>query len=206
MVKSSGITEKIIFTFFIFVVVFAACSRKYEKCFEHIVFQQGDLVFRRGIGVKSRAVLHVDSLGIYSHVGIVVLKDSVFQVVHITPGERERGENVDKIKIETVSEFWRSDRAKYGAVYRLENNSFGEKAAQEALRLLQKEILFDHDYQLNDTTEMYCTELVWYAYMQAGKDISFGKRSVLNVPLYAGTYIFPSDIYTNREFILIFNF
>ena len=194
------------FAVIIFIVAFSACSQKNENLFETIAFQEGDLVFRKGIGVKSQTVLHVDSLGVYSHIGIVVWQDSIFQIVHITPGERKKDETADKIKMEPISEFWRKDRAEHGAVYRLEDNSLSEKAAQQALRLLQKGILFDHDYQLNDTTEMYCTELVWYAYEQAGKDISFGKRSVLNVPLYAGTYLFPSDIYTNSEFILIYKF
>jgi len=207
MTNNNEITRKFTPVILVFTVILAACSQKCEEPFENIAFQQGDLVFRKGTGVKSRAVLHADSLGIYSHIGIVVLKDSVFQIVHITPGERENDEKFDKIKIEPVSEFWRKDRAKHGAIYRLEeDNSFGEEAAQQALRLLNKGILFDHDYRLCDTTEMYCTELVWYAYTQAGKDISFGKRSVLNVPLYSGTYIFPSDIYTNNEFILIYRF
>ncbi len=194
------------FIIVIFAVSLVSCSQKQENSFENIAFQQGDVIFRKGIGTKSQAVLHADSLGIYSHVGIVVWQDSAFRVVHITPGERAKNETADKIKIETIGDFWRSDRAEYGAVYRLKDNSAGEKAAQQALRLLQKEILFDHNYQLSDTTEMYCSELVWYAYQQAGTDISFGKRSVLNIPLYAGTYIFPSDIYKNDEFVLIYQF
>ena len=194
------------FIILIFVLLAVACSQKPENPFENIALEQGDLVFRKGIGLKSQAVLHADSIGVYSHIGIVVLKDSAFQIVHITPGERAEKETVDKIKMESINDFWRKDRAEHGAVYRLKENSLGEMAAQQALRLLQKGILFDHDYQLCDTTEMYCTELVWYAYTQAGIDISFGKRSVLNVPLYAGTYIFPSDIYTNSEFILVYKF
>ena len=194
------------FHFVIIIFIFTSCSQKQEKSFEDIEFQQGDLIFRKGTGIKSRIVLQLDSLGMYSHTGIVVFKDEIFQVVHITPDEREKGETIDKIKIEQISEFWRSDRAEHGAVYRLKDNSLGEKAAQQALRLLQKGILFDHNYQLSDTTEMYCTELVWYAYQQAGKDISNGKRSILNVPMYAGTYIFPSDICSNSEFILIYKF
>ena len=186
--------------------ILTACSQKHKNSFENIAFKQGDLVFRKGAGAKSQAVLHADSLGIYSHIGIVVMKDSAFQVVHITPGERNDGEKVDRIKIEPISEFWRDDRAIHGAVYRLKENSPSEKAAEQALRLLKKGVLFDHDYQLCDTTEMYCTEFVWYSYSKAGLDISFGRRSVLNVPLYSGTYIFPSDIYTNSEFILIFSF
>jgi hypothetical protein len=190
----------------ILVLIFVSCSQRSENSFDEITFQQGDLMFRKGTGTKSRAVLYADSLGVYSHVGIVVFTDSVFQVVHITPGERESGETFDKIKIEPINAFWRKDRARHGAIYRLRDNSLGEKAAQHALRLLEKEVLFDHKYQLEDSTQMYCTELVWYCYLQAGTDISFGKRSKVNAPMYSGTYIFPSDIYDNEEFVLIYKF
>jgi len=193
------------FRFIIIVFIFVSCAQKQAKYDENIEFQQGDLIFRKGMGVKSQAVLYADSLGAYSHAGLVVFKDSIFQVIHITPDEREKGEEADKIKIEPISVFWRGDRAEHGAVYRLKDSSLCEAAVLQALRLLQKEVLFDHNYQLSDTTEMYCTEFVWYAYQQAGKDISNGKRSIL-YGFYGGTYIFPSDIYSNKEFILIYKF
>ncbi|MDR0619459.1 MAG: hypothetical protein LBG17_06135 [Bacteroidales bacterium] len=192
----------------IFVCV-CCCTCKQEDCLERqIKFEQGDIIFRRGYGLKSRAILNVDTSSAYSHCGIVVLTEDKgsASVIHITPGERNKDENVDKIKIESIADFWRNDKAKHGAVYRLKNNRWGENAAQEAFRLLEKCILFDHDYQLQDTCTMYCTELVYQAYLKAGKDITFGKRSVLNVPMYSGTYIFPSDIYTNDDFMVIFSF
>lgn len=196
------------FRFFVLVFSFLllACGQKSECSFENIDFREGDLIFRKGTGTKSRAVIYADSLSIYSHVGIVVLRDSAFQVVHITPGERENGETEDRIKAEPVTDFWRKNRASHGAVYRLENDSWSKKASEQALRLLQKSVLFDHNYTLNDTTEMYCTEFVHYVYEKAGKDISFGRRSEFNIPKYTGSYILPSDIYANDAFILVYKF
>jgi len=189
----------------IVLLALTACSMRNEKRdFKSLVFAEGDLVFRRGFGTKSEAVLYADASGIYSHTGIVVRLDSVFRIVHITPGE----EPGDMIKADLPEEFWASGKAEYGALYRLKNASpYAAEAAQQALRLLRKGIMFDHDYQLNDSTKMYCTEMVWYAYLLAGKDVTSGKRSVLeNVPMYSGTYIFPSDIYSNDEFTLIYKF
>jgi len=182
-----------------------ACSGQNKKRdFKSVIFAEGDLAFRRGSGTKSRAVLYADSSGIYSHVGIVVREDSVFKIVHITPGEQPK----DMIKSELPEEFWACSKAEHGALYRLKDASpYAAEAAQQALRLLHKEIMFDHDYQLDDSTKMYCTELVWYVYMLAGKDITFGERSeIVNFPMYSGIYIFPSDIYSNKEFSLIYNF
>jgi hypothetical protein len=170
--------------------------------------EEGDLVFRRGIGVKSRAVLSADTAGIYSHSGIVVKLDSGCRIIHITPGEREEGEKEDRIKVESPETFFAADRAEHGAVYRMKDaENYTAEAARHAKRLLEKGVLFDHDYVLEDTTQLYCTELIWYVYQLAGKDITNGKRSELNnFPLFSGVYIFPSNLYNNKEFKLIYKF
>jgi hypothetical protein len=185
------------------------CShRKTATDFSPIPLEEGDLVFRRGIGVKSRAVLSADTVGIYSHSGIVVRQDLGYRIIHITPGERENGEKEDRIKMETPETFFAADRAEHGAVYRMKDaRNYTTEAASHAKRLLEKGVLFDHDYVLEDTTQLYCTELIWYVYLLAGKDITDGKRSELNnFPLFSGVYIFPSDLYNNDEFKLIYKF
>ena len=182
------------------------CERAETNRFASVKLEEGDLVFRRGTGAKSRAVMQADSLGIYSHVGIAVRRDESFGVIHVTPGERQKGDTVDKVKMESLDEFWSTARAVHGAVYRLKDSKTGAMASSQALRLLDKGILFDHDYLLNDTTQMYCTELVWCAYSLAGVDISSGRRSRINMPVFGGMYIFPSDIYLNPQFELVFSF
>jgi hypothetical protein len=192
------------------IVLFAACSRKDTAAVDvsGIDFAEGDLVFRRGLSAKSHAVLTADPEGIYSHSGIVVKQDSSFMIVHLTPGEREKDETEDRIKMETPEQFFAADRSEHGAVYRLRDSlTVLSTAAQQAVRLWHKGVLFDHDYELNDSTKMYCTELVWYVYLLAGKDVTDGRRSeVANVPMFSGVYIFPSDIYRNEEFSVIYKF
>ncbi|MDR1792718.1 MAG: hypothetical protein LBR36_04680 [Bacteroidales bacterium] len=186
--------------------ILSCTQKKSYRNFENIDFQEGDIVFRKGNSTKSQAVLYTDTAGVYSHAGIIALINNTFMVIHIAPGERKKNEKEDKIKAEPINDFWSKKKAQHGAIYRLKDNSLGKKAAQQAIRLLKKEILFDHDYKLDDTTKMYCTEFVWYIYSIEGQDITFGKRSQLNAPLFTGTYIFPSDIYRHEEFDLIFNF
>ena len=193
----------------VFLFFFFNCSDKKSKIdLSTVRFEEGDIVFRKGIGAKSNAVLHADKNGIYSHVGIIVKRDSVFMVIHITPGEREEGENEDKIKIELPEQFFSAERAQYGAVIRLKDSlEYSANAAHEAFRLLEEGILFDHDYLLEDSEKMYCTEMIWHAYLSGGKDITRGRRSVIeNFPLYSGIYIFPSDVFDNEEFTLIYKF
>jgi len=189
--------------------LFFECSGKKSNIdLSTVRFEEGDIIFRRGIGAKSNAVLHADKNGMYSHAGIIVKRDSVFMVIHITPGEREKEENEDKIKIELPEQFFSPERAQYGAVIRLKDSlEYSVNAAREAFRLLEEGVLFDHDYLLEDSGKMYCTEMIWRAYLSVGKDITRGQRSKIeNFPMYSGTYIFPSDIFDNDEFTLIYKF
>lgn len=192
------------------ILALSGCSPNSETAVvaSEIDLAEGDLVFRRGLGAKSRAVLTADPEGFYSHSGIVVKPDSTFMIVHVTPGERGAGEMADRIKMETPEQFFARDRAQYGAVYRLTDSlDMLSTAARQAVRLWHKGVLFDHEYVLSDSTKMYCTELVWYVYQLAGKDITNGKRSeVTNMPLFSNSYIFPSDIYKNENISLIYKF
>jgi hypothetical protein len=187
-----------------------SCSRNEKMAdISNIDFREGDIVFRRGRGVKSEAVLHVDTAGLYSHSGIVVKCDSAFMIIHITPDEREAGETEDRIKMEPPETFFAPDRAKFGSVYRLPDDTLNmaKTAAEQALRLWKRGVVFDHDYVLDDSTQMYCTELVWHVYRMAGKDITNNSRSeIVNVPLFSGVYILPSDIYSNKELVIVFSF
>ncbi len=193
----------------ILVFSFIACSeQKPEFDFSMNNWEEGDVVFRRGNGTKSRAVLSLDTLGIYSHVGIVVKFDSVFMIVHVVPGERDAGETVDKIKMESPEQFFSPDRAEQGAVARLQTfDSCAVYAARYASKKYESGILFDHDYDLNDSTEMYCSELIWRSYLSGGYDITMSKRSeVRNFAMFSGTYIFPSDIYVNKQLMLVYKY
>jgi len=193
----------------VIVIISAGCSEK-EKNFitKEWQFIEGDIVFRRGYGAKSNAAMRADKEGLYSHVGIIVKPESEFMVIHITPGEREKGEKEDKIKMETPELFFHSDRAQNGAVIRLKDSlEYAAQAAKEACIIYKKGILFDHNYSLEDSTKMYCTELIWKAYLYGGMDITQGRRKVMeNFMLFSGTYIFPSHIFVNDEFSLIYKF
>ena len=197
--------KKIQIAFLILITALISCSNKEnEKFLNDVSFEEGDLVFRKGIGTKSQAVTIADYTGVYSHIGIVVKCDSAFKIIHIVPDERKKGETEDFIKIESLEEFFSDKRATNGAVYRLKDFSiYGKKASIEAKRLLEKKIIFDDKYNLNDSTKMYCTEFVWYVYNLFGKDITCGKRVVLKTKPFAGIYIFPSNIFTNEDILLI---
>jgi hypothetical protein len=79
-------------------------------------------------------------------------------------------------------------------------------AAREAERLARTALAFDHDYDLDDTTRMYCTEIVWRVFDRAGVDVTEGSRSKVNMPGFRGLYILPTDIENNSRLELIYRF
>jgi len=131
----------------------------------------GDLAFRRGRSLVSRAVLAGDRGGDFSHVGVVVLRDGQPWVVHsVPPGDGDPG----GVKLEPLSAFLAPENASAAALYRLRGGL--PAAAREAIvrRVLgwaEQGVPFDGGLDLTTSEALYCTELVWRAYLDAGYDL-----------------------------------
>ena len=137
--------------------------------------------------------------------GIIVKDTSGWNVIHAVPGETDKEHPIETIKKETLSQFFAPDKAISGAIFRLDScQQEAVYAAKKAEQLFHKNILFDHDYDTNDSTKMYCTELIWYVYQKTGIDISEGRRSAYPAMRYQ--YILPSDITDNQQLKQVFFF
>lgn len=150
----------------------------------------GDVVFRRGSGVTSQAVLMAEKGGTYSHVGIAVDSAGVVMVVHAVPYEDEEG----RVKMEHPNDFFAPSKAQKGAVYRHRDNETARQAAEAAARVYQRSIAFDHDYDADDTTKMYCTELVIFAYGKTRHPLSNIRSHHLHLVGFESNCFLPSDL------------
>ena len=150
----------------------------------------GDVVFRRGSGVTSQAVLMAEKGGTYSHVGIAVDSAGVVMVVHAVPYEDEE----DRVKMEHPNDFFAPSKAQKGAVYRHRDNETARQAAEAAARVYQRGIAFDHDYDADDTTTMYCTELVIFAYGKTRHPLSNIRSHHLHLVGFESNCFLPSDL------------
>ena len=159
--------------------------------------RSGDLVFRLGRTLESRVIATERG---YSHVGIIIGKDSTFQVVHIEPS---RGGS-ELTKYESLEQFFHPDNASSGAVMRVEDLDSAQLATVENYLFSCKNISFDHDYKLSDTTQMYCTELAFRAFSEIGIDITNGIRH--RVPLAQEEVILPADISNNDRLVEIWQY
>ena len=168
-------------------------------------WREGDLVLRCGWGAESRLVVY-QGHSPFSHIGILHF-DSVsgqWNVIHAVPGEDEP----EYVKEEPVERFFAPERAKIGAWLRVNcTDSVAKVATHYALRNVNEKILFDNEYLLEDSTQLYCTELVWRAFLTQGIDITSGRRhEVPTIFCKEGEAIFPNDIEMSEHTLFVKHF
>ena len=198
----------VIYIMFICLFAMSCSGRKVERTIlpDGLVLADGDIVFRRGSGLMSHTVVAADG-GRYSHVGIVVDSAGVKMIVHAVPDEPDFPGDIDRVKMESPRKFFSTINANVGEVMRHTDKNVARVAAREAMRLYRCGLLFDHDYDDNDSTKLYCSELVERAYLGAGVSLTEKRRHDFVVPGFHFEHvIMPSDIYENNRLRTIARF
>lgn len=188
----------------VIVFIMIGCGEK-EKGYRCLLpkgteLMEGDVVFRRGGGLVSHVVVAADRGGNYSHIGMVVDSAGVKMIVHAVPDEPDYKGDIDRVKMDTPEKFFSSEYTSIGEICRYDNAEIARKAAREAVHIYKRFTPFDHDYNDEDTTKMYCTELVVYSYKKAGLDIVGSKRHHISLPFIESYCIFPSDVHESKYF------
>lgn len=160
--------------------------------------RDGDLLFRMGLEGASRVVTTVGG-GEFSHVGLAWRKDGHWMVIHAVPNEAPPGEE-DRIRCEPIDTFFAPRKASRGAWRQVDcADSVAARVARMAYEKYREKILFDHDYDLWDTTRFYCTELVWYLYCKQDIDLAEERRHQLVIPGKTSSFLFPEDLWVSRR-------
>lgn len=164
------------------------------------VCREGDIVLREGTAIESRVVSAADRRSHFTHCGLVARMGKELVVIHAVPQEPDYEGDVDRVKAEPIRQFFSTKRAKRGCVLRcLTDSATAHRAAQKAVELVRRRTLFDHDYNDRDTTQMYCSELVVFAYASAGMEFRGLHRSdYFLVTTRLHNVLLPSE-FTNAE-------
>ena len=190
------------------VFAFSCSSAPDQRVFPLDEIREGDLAFRCGRGVFSRAVTTAEEDGIYSHVGVVVMDEGKWRVAHAVPGEREFKGDFDRVKLEDLAVFYSPDRAFRGCLVHtgLVDNTMVETLCRNAVQMARDSVRFDNHYNLEDATELYCTEFVWRLYMDCGTDLSEGRRRYVHAFHIKGDVLLPEHLleYSDNDVYYIF--
>jgi len=128
----------------------------------------GDLVFRKGHDLISRLVLAQGVSPRFSHVGVIIIRESRVFVVHSLPRSIT---SVGGVQIEPLSSFISFENASDVAFYRI--NGIDDKSKVNIRKYVLSQIgkPFDEKFQLSDNKRIYCTELAVKAIEAGGLDI-----------------------------------
>lgn len=199
----------ICFTALLAAIVTTGCSHG-EEAPLNVPLEQlknGDLALRCGTSLESHAVIGVNGEnGPFSHIGIVVEVDGEWFVAHAVPGENESGEP-EYVKLDPIMVYFGRDRAKLGSIMRVTDDSTAcRKATDYAQWAVGAKKVFDNSFDWEDTTRLYCTEMVQRAYLHAGIDLAEDRHTEVVAALMPGIYVFPCDIVANRSLHVVSDF
>lgn len=166
-------------------------------------FQTGDVIFRRGIGVLSQAVLAADRDGAYSHVGLIWRTADGVSVIHVSVDDPPGSPDV--ARIERIEDFLAADRASAYCVCRLvdDRTDAARGAVSVALGYVERRAPFDSAFDLSTPDALYCTELVWRAYREVGVDLADGGLDRGGFVGGSGGYLLPGTLLRSTALTLV---
>ncbi len=156
-----------------------AVSEQILDSFAHLDparFEEGDLILRRGSSTVSGFIARgLPGSCEMSHCGILTAHGDSWQVVHSISGKIS---DLDGIRIDSLQDFLR--QAQPGkAIHIKPRFSIDRHAISEnAHKYLRRRIPFDHDFDLEDSNRMYCSELIRQVYLDSGADDVFSYYQV----------------------------
>ena len=155
---------------------------------------EGDFILRQGGGAFSEKIIEfMGEERHFSHIGLVAKIDGKLQIIHSVSEELS---GRDGVQTQAINLFVADVADSNLCIVRPKLDSAQiVQMISNAKYYLQEEVTFDYDYNTDDSTKLYCIELMYYAL----KPI-IGKENFVIKDCKDGTYIPLFSSFMNPEF------
>lgn len=146
-------------------------NRPYESSFlyklssgEKNQLQTGDIILRRGYGFVSTMISKLMNEDYdVTHLGVVIKQNDNLKIAHALSSSVS---NQDGLRLQAIDSFVHNSHDSTILVTRLKNIDVlkQDKIVKQIEYYYKKQLPFDHSFNYKDTTEHYCSELIWRIY------------------------------------------
>lgn len=160
------------------------------------LFEQGDIILRKGRNLVSDMIARAFPSGNgMSHCGILIQSEGNWSVAHTISGQIS---DQDGVRLSPLSEFLKgADQGQVTHVKPIfEVNRNNIVIATNHYLSLKAE--FDHDFNLEDSSKLYCSEFIRCVYLEAGADDFFcykkiGTKNVIDMATFFQKNLFKQE-------------
>jgi len=159
------------------------------------LINDGDIILRHGFGLVSDMIVKVlDEEYDLSHCALVRITDKSYKVIHSVSRSLS---DYDGVQEQSLPSFIRESHENSIIIVRLKANNPAHNAqvSDRAQYYLDQKIPFDNAFDITDTSEFYCTELLWKSILDVtGIDIlenaDLAKKEHLKFRFFLDTALF----------------
>ncbi|MBM3170811.1 MAG: hypothetical protein FJZ75_04270 [Bacteroidetes bacterium] len=126
----------------------------------------GDILLREGYGLVSATIANrLKGKYRFSHCGVLIETDSGFQVVHTVSSSLSK---IDGMQHCSLAEFVQQGKPGSLAVTRLKKTKDRQILVEQVVWYLNQKLAFDHRFDAQDSSTLYCSELIWRGLLRGG--------------------------------------
>jgi len=196
----------LLFFAWLFRTVYNTIEKKKEKSITYILsdneknlIHNGDLVLRYGHGLVSDYIVDMfDEKYPISHCGIIRKSGKKIEVIH---SESSSFLSKEGIQVQDFDSFTDAGHKNSIIIVRYNkcNSDEYQKITNYAQNYLDKEIPFDYAFDSDDTTTMFCSEIIWHVFKDAfKKDIFLNDKNETDFNQF-------KNFYDSTQFDIIIN-
>lgn len=129
--------------------------------------RDGDIILRHGYGMVSDMIADfLNSTQDVSHCAIITQNDTGFSVIHSVSQSLS---DYDGVQTQDLKTFIRDSKKNSVIIlrYKGSNDTAKSPVSKYAKYYLRMKVPFDHSFDITDTSEFYCTELIWKVFKDA---------------------------------------